>query len=129
MKDHEFFAQVRRRAELASRDDAVEVTHTVLGTLGERLNAAEPFDLASQLPTTVADALDSSVDRPAETFGVHEFLDRVAEREDTTTEEARQQATAVLTTVADAVSPGEVNQLISQLPSGYAEFFGHDELA
>lgn len=129
MKDFEFFAQVRRRAELPSQQDAVELTHTVLDTLGERLNGTEPFSLGSQLPADVASALNPSVDRPAETFGITEFINRVADREGEDPERAQQQSVAVLSTLADAVSPGELNQLISQLPSGYAELFGHTELA
>lgn len=129
MKDYEFIAAVRRRAELPSAEEAAEVTHTVLDTLGQRLNGVEPFDLASQLPATIAEALHTSVDQPAETFGIHEFVDRVARRQQSSPEEAWQQCVAVLSTLADAVTPGELNQLISQLPSGYAELFGHRELA
>lgn len=129
MKDFEFFAQVRQRAELPSQEDAIKVTQVVLDTLGERLNGSEPFELGSQLPADVASALNPSVDRPAETFGIHEFINRVADREGEDRERAHQQSTAVLSTLADAVSPGELNQLISQLPSGYAELFGYPELA
>nr|WP_324609600.1 DUF2267 domain-containing protein [Streptomyces sp. NRRL S-340] len=38
-------------------------------------------------------------------------------------------AGAVLTTVADTVSGGELNQIISRLPSGYAVPFGEADLA
>ena len=129
MKDYEFIAAVRRRAELGSAEEAAEVTHTVLDVLGQRLNGVEPFDLGSQLPASISQALDSSVDQPAQTFGIHEFVERVARRQHESPEEARRYATAVLTTLAEAVTPGELNQLISQLPSGYAELFGHRELA
>lgn len=35
----------------------------------------------------------------------------------------------MLSTVADAVSGGELDQLLSQLPSGYAPLFGKPDLA
>ncbi|MFI9254961.1 hypothetical protein [Streptomyces sp. NPDC053069] len=36
---------------------------------------------------------------------------------------------SILTTLAGAVSGGELNQIISQLPSGYAVPFGKADLA
>ena len=42
---------------------------------------------------------------------------------------AQQDSGAVLSTVAKAVSGGELNQLLSHLPSGYAVMFGKPELA
>ncbi|GGT24312.1 hypothetical protein GCM10010271_29630 [Streptomyces kurssanovii] len=42
---------------------------------------------------------------------------------------AQWDASAVLSTLADAVSPGELNQVISQLPSGYAVLFGKPDLS
>jgi hypothetical protein len=35
----------------------------------------------------------------------------------------------VLSTLADAISGGELNQLLSQLPSGYATLFGRPGLS
>jgi hypothetical protein len=34
-----------------------------------------------------------------------------------------------MTVVAETISGGELNKLISRLPAGYAELFGHPELA
>jgi len=61
-------------------------------------------------------------------------LDRVPVRraavELTATEEtARWDASAVLSTVAEAVSGGQLNQILSQLPSEYALLFGKPDLA
>ena len=56
----------------------------------------------------------------ADRFGVAEFLELVALDVGGTPETARLDAGAVLTTLFQAVSGGEINQVISQLPSGYA---------
>ncbi len=64
-----------------------------------------------------------------DSFGVDEFVRCLADRMSTTEEAARWDASAVLTTVAEAVSGGEVNQVLTQLQSGYAELFGKPDLA
>ncbi|GAB2746676.1 DUF2267 domain-containing protein [Streptomyces bullii] len=53
----------------------------------------------------------------------------MAERTGASESTAQGDAGAVLTTLADMVSPGELNQLISQLPTGYAVLFGRTDLA
>jgi uncharacterized protein (DUF2267 family) len=60
---------------------------------------------------------------------VEEFCRRVAERTGARPRTAQWDASAVLSTLADAVSPGELNQIISQLPSGYAVLFGKPDLS
>ncbi len=65
----------------------------------------------------------------AESFGVEEFYHRVAERTGAHPRTAQWDAGAVLTTVADAVSGGELNQVVGRLPSGYATLFGKADLA
>ncbi|GAB2899784.1 hypothetical protein GCM10027074_77870 [Streptomyces deserti] len=54
---------------------------------------------------------------------------RVAERVDARPRTAEWDASAVLSTLADAVSGGELNQILSQLPSGYAALFCRADLS
>lgn len=122
----EFLSKVRERGEYADRPEAERVTFAVLSTLGERLGGGEAKDLASQLPGDLAGALPT--DGAAEGYGEEEFLRRVAERLGTTTEIARWDASAVLATVAESVTGGQLNQVLSRLPSRYAELFGKPEL-
>ena len=49
------------------------------------------------------------------------FYRRVADRIATTPAQAREWATGVMSTLADLVTEGEVEDLAAQLPSGYAE--------
>ena len=53
-----------------------------------------------------------------------EFVRRIAERGDVAANEARTGAAAVLTTVREAVTPGEFDDVLSQLPQEYRELVG-----
>lgn len=123
----EFLGKVRERGEYADRAETERVARTVLAELGQRLGADEAKDLASQLPDGVADAV--LTDGPAQGYGEQEFLRRLAAQLGATEETARWDASAVLSTVAEAVTGGQLNQLITALPSGFAELFGKPELA
>lgn len=127
MNRDEFLGKVRDRGEYADREETQQVTRSVLSLLGRRIGSEEAKDLAAQLPADLGDALIS--DAAAEGYGEEEFLRRLAEMVGATTETARWDASAVLTTVAEAVTGGQLNQLLSRLPSGYAVLFGKPDLA
>lgn len=99
-----------------------------LEVLAQRISPAEVKDLASQLPGPLGQVLDHATQQ-ARSFGIEEFHRRVAERTHARPRTAQWDASAVLTTVADAVTGGELNQIISQLPSSYAVLFGKADLA
>lgn len=128
MKGHDFLARVRERGDYADTAEAERVTTIVLQQLGTRLAGGESKDLAGQLPAEVQPPL---LDAPQESasFGVEEFLSRVAEATGASEETARWDASAVLSTVAEAVSGGQLNQVLTQLPSAYASLFGKPDLA
>ncbi|GAB3142706.1 DUF2267 domain-containing protein [Micromonospora sonneratiae] len=128
MKYDEFVARVRERGEYPDPYEAEQVTRLVLGVLAQRLSADEAEDLAAQLPLP-AGAWLTEQRGPAAAFGVQEFLDRVAMGVGATGRTAQWDASAVLCTVAEAVSGGELNDILSQLPSGYAVLFGRASLS
>jgi uncharacterized protein (DUF2267 family) len=128
MRYDEFLAKVRERGEYVDRAEAEAATQTVLAVLGQRLDRGEARDLAAQLPQPAAAVLVEQ-DGPAIPYGVDEFLARVAGPTGATGQTAQWDAGAVLTTVADAVSGGELNDIITKLPSGYAELFGRGGLS
>ncbi|WP_255950836.1 DUF2267 domain-containing protein [Streptomyces odontomachi] len=129
MKYQAFMARVRDRGEYADRKEAAQATEAVLRVLGERLTPHEADDLASQLPGRLGEVLQGARGDTHEAFGVTEFQRRVTERAaPVRARGGAQDAHAVLSTVGEAVSGGELNQLISQLPSGYAALFGKPEL-
>jgi uncharacterized protein (DUF2267 family) len=80
------------------------------------------------LPTEAATILTEN-DGETESFGVREFLRRIGVETGATESTARWDASAVLSTVADAVSGGELNDVLTQLPSGYAVLFGKSALS
>ncbi|GAA2355333.1 DUF2267 domain-containing protein [Nonomuraea africana] len=128
MHYEEFLAKVRERGEYADTQEAEQVTRVVLGALARRLNPGEVDDLAAQLPHQLATALPTDHDR-AESFRVQEFLRRVAAATGATERTAEWDASAVLCTVAEAVSGGELNDVLTQLPSGFAVLFGKPSLS
>ncbi|TYC06665.1 DUF2267 domain-containing protein [Micromonospora sp. WP24] len=124
MKYHEFVATVRQRGEYTSAADAEEAIRAVLGVLAARLTPDEARDLAGQLPHGIAEILQESRE-PTLRLSVQEFLQRIAAGTGATSRTAEWDAFAVLSTLAEAISDGELNDLITQLPSGYAAFFGN----
>ncbi|MEU1667134.1 DUF2267 domain-containing protein [Streptomyces sparsogenes] len=129
MRYDEFLARVRERGEYTDQDEAATITEAVLGVLAQRITPEEVDDLASQLPSPLGQNLADAKQQQAESFGIEEFYRRVAERIGARPRTAEWDASAVLTTVADTVSGGELNQIISQLPSSYALLFGKPDLA
>lgn len=134
MKADDFLAKVRERGEFADQEEARLVTATVLGVLAERLAGDEPGNLAAQLPAgideLVTDELVTAQEHSSrESFGVEEFLRRVAAALNGSPESAKWDASAVLCTTAEAVTGGQLNQVLTQLQPGYAELFGVPQLA
>lgn len=129
MQYHEYLARVRELGEYGSQEEAAKVTEAVLRVLAQRISPGEVDDLASQLPGPLGQTLTAAKPEQAGSFGIDEFYRRVAERIGARPRTAEWDASAVLTALADAVSGGELNQVLSQLPSGYAVLFGKADLA
>ena len=115
----------RTTAERAGlpEETAERIEHAPLQTLADRITGGEAQDLAAQLPRPLQDDLRPPR-KEAEAFDVDEFVRRVAERGDVGPDEARSGAAAVLTTVREAVTPGEFDDVLSQLPQEYRELVG-----
>lgn len=128
MKQEEFLARVRERGEYTEPEEAERVTAAVLAVLGSRIPPDESKDLAAQLPGELGGYLDVS-GPVVEAYGVEEFCRRVGDRLGTDAATGAWHASAVLGTVAGQIAGGQLNQLISVLPSAYATLFGKPELA
>lgn len=115
----EFVHELQRRGDFASSDDARAALTATLTALGERLTGNEAKDLAAQLPEELAEALPTR--GPGERFGLDEFYRRVASREerDVNPAVAREHARVVLDVVLNAVSRGERDDVLAQLPAEY----------
>jgi uncharacterized protein (DUF2267 family) len=111
-----------RPGEYASHEEAADVTRITLARLGERLTGGQAQDLAAQLPAELQPALLQAAATPATSSGIHEFLRRLAGDLNATEETARSDASAVVTTLAEAITGGQLNQILSQLPAGFAQY-------
>jgi uncharacterized protein (DUF2267 family) len=121
--DYETFTRTAAQRAGMPEETVERVEQATLRTLADRISGGEAQDLASQLPARLQDSLRPAQE-DAESFDVGEFVRRVAERGDVGPDEARAGAVAVLTTVREAVTPGEFEDVVSQLPQEYRELVG-----
>ena len=130
MKHDEFIGQVQHRARLGSRGDAERATRATLETLGERLAGGEPKDLASQLPPELGRHVLEGLAGLGEPFSLDEFFRRVSVREGVDLPKAAFHARMVISVLREAISPGEIDDILSQLPPEYDRLFApaSDEL-
>jgi uncharacterized protein (DUF2267 family) len=119
MNRGELIHEVQRRGDFVSVDDAEAACTATLSVLGERLAGGEAKDLAAQLPRELADVVQTR--GPGERFDLQEFYRRVAEREerDVNPAVAREHARVVMGVVLSAVSSGERDDVLAQLPKEY----------
>jgi uncharacterized protein (DUF2267 family) len=120
--DYETFTRTTAERTGLPEETAERIEHATLRTLADRISGGEAQDLAAQLPARLQDDL-SPPREEAEAFSVDEFMRRVAERGDVGPDEAAG-AAAVLITMRDAITPGEFDDVLSQLPPEYRELLG-----
>jgi uncharacterized protein (DUF2267 family) len=118
--DH-FVGQVQHRAQLPDTGSAVWAIQATLQSLAERLDAGEAKDLAAQLPRPFQIYFD--VDEHAQPFSAHEFFERVTEREQVDAPVAAFHARVVLEVLQEAVSVGELQDVVGQLPADWRRIF------
>ncbi len=119
----ELISRIEEQAALDT-EGAEQALAATLTTLAERISEEEAADLASQLPGEVKPQVTEGVDGEARVFSADEFIRRVAEREGgIPQDEARAHAEAVLITVREAISGGEFEDILLQLPDDYLELF------
>ncbi len=123
MKHDEFIGQVQHRARLSSRGAAERATRATLETLAERLSGGEAKDLAAQLPPELGEHLQGQWSAIGERFSLEEFFRRVSLREETDLPSAIFHARAVIEVLGEAVSPGEMDDVLAQLPAEFDRLF------
>ncbi|MEH0844040.1 DUF2267 domain-containing protein [Micromonospora sp. CPCC 205711] len=130
-----FVNAVARRAQLPP-ERAAAISRAALVTLAERVSAGEADHLAAQLPDDLGGYLAGPT--PAEAgaglgaevpggpaadgaagYGPVEFLHRVAERAGVEPATAEVGVRAVFATLREAVTVGEFQDLVSQLPKSF----------
>ena len=130
MEYDEFIGRVQERAELSSPDEAAAAVRATLGTLSEMLSPKERHDLAAELAKPLKDCLTLWVDRPPRElthphrFNLEEFYNRVAARSDVGYPAAVKHSQAVVQVLKEAVSRGELRDVLRELPDEYDELLG-----
>jgi len=123
MQYHDFLGQVQNRARLSSTADAEIATRATLTTLAERLAGGEPKDLASQLPEPLDQYLTGAGAGKGESFSLKEFFQRVSTKTKADEPQAVYQARVVIEVLSEAVSPGQMKDIRTQLTDDYAPLF------
>ena len=119
MQYDEFVERVAEKAGIA-RDEAERTAIAVLQELCDRLTRDEAYDLLSQLPAKLKTAV--IVTQAAIPLTADEFVERVARDLELETGESRKRVRAVFSTLREAVSWGEFQDVLEQLDPEYADF-------
>ncbi len=117
MRYEQFMERVSTQA-MVPEDDAAILTYATLETLAERITGGEAKDLAAQLPKALQEPLMPTIE-PAERFGFDEFVRRVAIRGGVDVDLAADGVQAVFATLREAVTGGEFDDVMSQLPKEF----------
>ncbi|MGR6319172.1 DUF2267 domain-containing protein [Micromonospora soli] len=116
-----FVDRVARRTG-TSDDRAAQLTTATLETLAERLTGGEVLDLAAQLPKPLWGMLKPHPrTEAADRFGAAEFVARVAQRAGCDENVARDAVRGVFTTLREAITGGEFQDVVVQLPRDYRD--------
>lgn len=131
MQYTEFLNRVGERIGVDSREEAIEATEATLTTFGQRLDRTERNKLAAQLPNElkklVTQPYNGQARQRIDRFGLEEFYKRVAARLDTRYTPAENVAKAVISVLEEAVTPGEIDDVLSGISSEYRQLFSVSE--
>lgn len=120
----EFVEQVQQRGRLSSRAAAERATRVVLETVGERLAGGEPEDLAAQLPPEIGRYLLEPLAGAAVPYDSQDFYELVSQREGVDVQIAAHHVRAVAAVLRDAVSAGEWQDVLAQMPPDIDRLLG-----
>ncbi|MFE9960041.1 DUF2267 domain-containing protein [Micromonospora sp. NPDC005299] len=116
-----FVGRVARRTG-TSQELAAELTRATLATLTDRLTGGEVLDLAAQLPKPLQGLLKPDPRaEAAERFGAAEFVARVSVRAGVDETTARNGVRAVFCTLREAITSGEFQDVVVQLPRDFRD--------
>ena len=127
MQTDEFLGQVQNKAHLATLGEAMRATRATLETLAERLGPDETRHLAAQLPHEIQLFLNDAGLPMPERFSPEEFLLRVCAREGIDLPLSTSHARAVIDVLKQAVSSGEIPDVLERLPEDYRRLFAKDD--
>ncbi len=124
MQAPEFLKRVQDYGQITTEEEALRATSATLTTLGERLSSDEVRDLFAQLPNEIVQSCLSIEMQGSEEFSVDEFVQRVSARAHVDSATAHRYTRAVLSTMQEAISSGELEDILAQLPREFNSLFG-----
>jgi uncharacterized protein (DUF2267 family) len=119
VKYGDFVDRVAERAGLSDRAEAERTVVAVLQELCDRITGDEAWDLLAQLPAQLKEAV--IISPAAVPLTADEFVERVARELELSPEEAPNRVRAVFGTLREAVSWGELEDVLAQLDPEYAD--------
>jgi uncharacterized protein (DUF2267 family) len=122
MQFDDFIRGVQERARLDTREESIAITRAVLETLGERLDRKVRNGIEAQLPNELKVFLLAKKEN-ADRYDLAEFYSRVAARADMKYQDATERTWQVLSVLRQAISGGELQDIMESLPSEYSELF------
>jgi uncharacterized protein (DUF2267 family) len=122
MRAEEFIERIQKQTGGESRDQVEQEVAAVLETLGERLDKSEQDNLAAQLPASLKEPLLRR--KNTNRFLLEEFYNRVSSRAKVGYPRAVELSHQVIDQLKEAVSAGEIENIVSRLPDEYGELFG-----
>ena len=125
MQIDDFISRVQEQTRLDTRGEAIALTKAVLETLGERLDRKVRNGVAAQLPEELKDFLLARGDH-TERYDLAEFYKRVGARADMSDQDASTHTGQVLSVLRQAISEGEVQDILEDLPAEYQQLFGKE---
>jgi uncharacterized protein (DUF2267 family) len=127
MQSSEFYQTVQRRARLDDTEQARSAAEATLRTLAERIAEGEARNVADQLPDELGAPVAEASDGGTDNFGISEFFERVADRESdresVDPQDAELHAQAATDALSQAISTGQLDDVLAQLPSEYDALF------
>ncbi len=122
MNYRDFLNTVKLRARLDTDTEAERAIEATLKTLAERLGGGDEADqLAAQLPVGIGSYLRE--EKLRKSFDLKTFYEKVSERESLGEPLAMRHAQAVMSTIEETVTPGELRDVMAQLPDEYVQLF------
>ncbi|GAA2029099.1 hypothetical protein GCM10009720_06180 [Yaniella flava] len=122
MQTTEILELVEQRAELASNQEANDTMIAVLETLAERELDGEHDNFAAQLPKEFGELLTKGDPKDKDNFDAEEFVRRVGQRLDTTSDQSEKRTQAALSALIESVSDGERVDMLNKLPKDFSPY-------
>lgn len=122
MQYTEFIQQVKSQSNFESDKQAEQAVEATLETLGERLSRTEQENLAAQVVNELKEMLLKRTD--VHSYDLEEFYNRVSARGDMGYPDAVKRSQAVVNVLTNAISQGEIDDILSEVDEDFGELFG-----